>query len=553
MGKLLSNEEFLDKLYKKNIHYKNGEFEIDSEYLNCKTKLECRCLINNTHGSFMKSADELTNRNVGCPKCGTEAGAKKNRKTKEEFLNELIEKNTHYKNKKFIVIGEYINNRTPIKCKCFMHGNWYPLPDNLLRDNNGCPKCNHKSTSYPENFIRCSLINAISEVDIPLKGDRTLLSGREIDIPIYNYNIGIEYGSWIWHKDKWQKDLEKQKLAKEKNIDLIIIYDHIGKQIPDQLRDNDNIWLYEDKLYKNEEKLKKIVMKILDRIKVYNFDLNWEKISAEAFKLSSYIDHEKFLEQLKSKNEDYKNGLFYIADVYKNDSTNLKCVCSKCNYYWYATPSNLKRNRSQKKHFKMHLVDYVSIKKSINSWQKENPSKTKKDCSNDLNFSIAIINKYWQESNSVKNNLDNENIKQKIKQWQEKNPFGYQKKCAEELMIDVKKIRKFWIKQECIRHKIISDFINKNPYTSIIECANSLGWHRSTVKKYWIGKVPNGGTKPGTKINTPQKELIRSWINSHPKGTKKECINDLKLDRHTVSRNWNECHENIKYDIFAEH
>lgn len=60
------------------------------------------------------------------------------RKTTEEFKKEL-----ELKNSKVIIIGEYVNYKTKIKCKCPKCGNeWEGNPQTLM-GGSGCPKCSH--------------------------------------------------------------------------------------------------------------------------------------------------------------------------------------------------------------------------------------------------------------------------------------------------------------------------------------------------------------------------------------------------------------------------
>ena len=64
------------------------------------------------------------------------------RKTTEQFVNEVKQVN-----KLVDVVGEYINDNTPIMCKCKECGNiWEARPRNILKGC-GCPKCKGKRIS----------------------------------------------------------------------------------------------------------------------------------------------------------------------------------------------------------------------------------------------------------------------------------------------------------------------------------------------------------------------------------------------------------------------
>ncbi len=59
-------------------------------------------------------------------------------KSQEQFVFEL--KNV---NPDIIVLGDYVNTHTKIKCKCNICGTiWYGYPANLLNSSAGCLGCN---------------------------------------------------------------------------------------------------------------------------------------------------------------------------------------------------------------------------------------------------------------------------------------------------------------------------------------------------------------------------------------------------------------------------
>lgn len=78
----------------------------------------------------------------------------------------------------------------------------------------GCPKCN-PSTSIPELRIFCELKSIF-----PSTQHRFILKGYEVDIYIPEIEFGIEYDGSYWHKDKIQKDQEKN-LALQSSIFLL--------------------------------------------------------------------------------------------------------------------------------------------------------------------------------------------------------------------------------------------------------------------------------------------------------------------------------------------
>ena len=135
MAKGLTNDEFLKRLNDKNAYFREGKFRVIGEYRGMHFPVECECPV---HGKWIvREAHDLT-KGSGCPSC-----AKENRRISN--IEKLKEKNTHFQNDEFRVVGEYVNALTPIACECPIHGIWKSSrPNDLLSYNTGCPKCGNK-------------------------------------------------------------------------------------------------------------------------------------------------------------------------------------------------------------------------------------------------------------------------------------------------------------------------------------------------------------------------------------------------------------------------
>lgn len=107
----------------------NNNIEILGEYKSSSTKIKCRC---KKDGYEWESIPNRLLRGGGCPKC-----AGNTKKTTEEFKREMKEINSDIE-----IIGEYINDRTKIKCKCKIDGHKWEAKPNTLLNGHGCPKCN---------------------------------------------------------------------------------------------------------------------------------------------------------------------------------------------------------------------------------------------------------------------------------------------------------------------------------------------------------------------------------------------------------------------------
>ena len=303
-GQRLSLEEFIDKANKK--HNFKYDYHLIKNF-NLQDKVEIICP---EHGSFFqKGASHLNG--CGCPLCATAERNKNATKTTEEFINEAKKihdgdnydySRVHYVNRSTPVeiicpkhgsfmqnpskhlIGhgclkcaasgihfngqEYIsranevhkgkysygevnikNVREKIKITCPIHGDFYQEAESHLQGH-GCPKCSN-SVSEAEveifDFIRSLLPN-----ELVINRDRTVLNGKEIDILIPSYGIGVEYNGLYWHSEKFVGEtdsmLRKSRMANERGINLIHIFE--------------DEWLYKKDIVKS--KLKHILMADMD-------------------------------------------------------------------------------------------------------------------------------------------------------------------------------------------------------------------------------------------------------------------------------------------------
>lgn len=115
----------------------NPNIQILGTYVNNTTKIHVKCLIDGYEWDPFPSA---LLKGHGCPRC-----AKQERYTTSEFKKKLRRISPHIE-----VIGEYINNKTPIQCRCAEDGNvWWANPSRLLQGC-GCPVCNK---SHGESLI----------------------------------------------------------------------------------------------------------------------------------------------------------------------------------------------------------------------------------------------------------------------------------------------------------------------------------------------------------------------------------------------------------------
>lgn len=131
MPRKKSHEEFVDE-----IKIKHPNIHILGKYETSKSKILCKCKID---GYVWETIPNVLLRGHGCPKC-----SKCNRKSTEDFKIEMENKNPNIE-----IIGEYINSKEKIKCKCKICKEiWEVTPNHLLKGS-GCPVCSqqiHRNT-----------------------------------------------------------------------------------------------------------------------------------------------------------------------------------------------------------------------------------------------------------------------------------------------------------------------------------------------------------------------------------------------------------------------
>lgn len=229
-GKYRTTEDFCEKINKINPNIK-----ILSEYVDVKTKVKCRCLIDNYE--WYATPNHLL-RGRGCPKC-----AKKSVPTQEEFIEKL---NTI--NPKIEVLNNYINAKTKVECLCLeCKHKWMATPSNLL-SGYGCPICNcSKGEIAIIKTLDKNKVNYISQYTFSDCKYKQLLP---FDFYLPDYNLCIEYDGELHYmavnhfggeehlKTQQMRDNIKTKYCQENNIKLLRIPYWEFNNIDNILNDN---------------------------------------------------------------------------------------------------------------------------------------------------------------------------------------------------------------------------------------------------------------------------------------------------------------------------
>lgn len=174
----ISNEEFEKKLYEW-----NPDVELLSEFKGVDTKVKLKCKkcfhVWEATPSHLKGG-------TGCPICARKHLASLYVKSQENFIEEMRKIDPTIE-----IVGQYINTKTKIKCKCRDCGNeWEATPSNLLKFR-GCPAC---SASKGEKFITYYLKE--NKIDfVPQKRFDDCKDKRTLPFDFYlpSFNMCIEF------------------------------------------------------------------------------------------------------------------------------------------------------------------------------------------------------------------------------------------------------------------------------------------------------------------------------------------------------------------------
>ena len=217
----ISNEDFQIEFYSK-----NNTIELLSEYVNNRTPILCRCKIDGFE--WYAYANDLLKGRSGCKKC---AGC-------APYTTETFREAMRNIDDTIIIIGEYVNSKTPLECECRICGtHWMAQPSNLKNNHTGCPNCvpNSKLENLVEQILKDYNIKYIPQYKfVDLKG----VGGRSLSFDFYlpKYNVLIEcqgrqhnecieyFGGEEKFKIQQEHDKRKREYAKLHNINLLEIW-----------------------------------------------------------------------------------------------------------------------------------------------------------------------------------------------------------------------------------------------------------------------------------------------------------------------------------------
>ena len=321
-SKRKSNDAFVSEL-----NTINPNVVLMEPYQGSKTKIRCYCKL---HGIEWNIIPDSLLRGSGCPMCKSDKSRNAQIKDTAAFITEL-----QCINQDIDIVDDYKGAHQKIKCCCKRCGNqWYAEPNGLIKGY-GCPKCAHASSSLVEQIIYHAFSLALGE-DKVLSRDKTAI-GKELYVYVPSIKLAFEYGDWVLHKDRVEKDLEKIELCRKKDIKLITIYDQCHGKIK---RFSHRIIYIDYDLASDagQAYLKDFILTIFKEYGLKNSitQEQWNTIFLLASEASKLKDNNSFLAELSISNPNIEP-----LESYRGSMTKIKVKCKKHGIIWSTLPSSL--------------------------------------------------------------------------------------------------------------------------------------------------------------------------------------------------------------------
>lgn len=219
-SKTFDKSEVIEKC--KQIHNNKYDYSLtDWKKLTDKVKIICPI-----HGMFEQRMF-YHYRGQGCIKCGYESMSSNNMDTKESFVEKMTEK---YGDSLDFTDTKYTSSYEPVTIRCKIHNHSFDcIPNAALskRRINICPKCIHDANNSGTSNVENILFEEFKEFFE--QSNRTVLSGKELDLYSEKHKLAIEVNGVYWHSDKFMNKnyhLNKTKECDKLGITLLQFWDY---------------------------------------------------------------------------------------------------------------------------------------------------------------------------------------------------------------------------------------------------------------------------------------------------------------------------------------
>jgi hypothetical protein len=178
------------------------------------------CIICPIHGEFWQTPHNHL-KGHGCPDCMAEKLSRIKFKSTEWFKEAAIKVHGDKDDLSKVI---YNGTKNDICVICPKHGEYITTPNDYLNGHR-CPKCAHHISKWEQEIYEY-IVSLGIECE---QSNRSILSGKEIDIYIPNLNIGIECNGLKWHSEEFKIDktyhLWKTNECNKNGVRLIHIFE----------------------------------------------------------------------------------------------------------------------------------------------------------------------------------------------------------------------------------------------------------------------------------------------------------------------------------------
>jgi len=150
----LTTEEFIRRA--KEVHGDRWDYS-QSVYTGCYNKVKIIC---REHGPFYQLIGNHL-KGCGCLDCGNDSSSKKQASSKEEFIRKA--RAVHGKKHNYDE-AVYVNNATPVKIICPIHGAFWQIPTVHIYGRSDCPKCATNTMSEKLSMTTAEFIEKANKV-----------------------------------------------------------------------------------------------------------------------------------------------------------------------------------------------------------------------------------------------------------------------------------------------------------------------------------------------------------------------------------------------------
>lgn len=202
------------------VHGDKYDYSITQDITNKDNKVQIICP---EHGVFFQSPHHHINLQQGCPVCGIIKCSISGTLTTEQFIARAKEiHGNRYDYSKTV----YIRSKKKVQIICPEHGVFEQLPVCHIDQEQGCPRCAHRTSKW-ENEI----IDFIKELGLDAKSStrECWTSRQEVDIYIPELKIGFECNGLFFHSRKPRRfHANKSQSAYTAGFRLYHIWDNVS-------------------------------------------------------------------------------------------------------------------------------------------------------------------------------------------------------------------------------------------------------------------------------------------------------------------------------------